>query len=98
VISWNLLKPNLQIVPFESAVLNLPGERETQLRINADHENMCRFDTSLESDRDNYRKVERNLLMLCADALVPPVEQGKGGKMKKVQNSTPGCVEKRLFH
>lgn len=57
-------------MPFDSAVLGLPGQRETQLRINADHRNMCRFDMSVQGDLDNYRKVERNLQMLCADALV----------------------------
>ncbi|KAL4964039.1 uncharacterized protein BDV14DRAFT_209586 [Aspergillus stella-maris] len=57
------------IVPFDSAVLGLPGQRETQLRINADHSNMCRFDLTVQLDKDNYRKVERNLQMLCADAL-----------------------------
>ncbi|CZR59520.1 uncharacterized protein PAC_09412 [Phialocephala subalpina] len=58
------------IVPFDSAVMNLPGDRETQLRINADHRNMCRFDLSVPADLDNYRKVERNLQMLCVDALI----------------------------
>ncbi|KAF4626981.1 hypothetical protein G7Y89_g11176 [Cudoniella acicularis] len=58
------------IVPFDSAVMNLPGNRETQLRINADHRNMCRFDPSIPIDLDNYRKVERNLQMLCVDALI----------------------------
>ncbi|KAF7182461.1 hypothetical protein CNMCM7691_002031 [Aspergillus felis] len=63
------------VVPFDSAVLGLPGQRETQLRINADHSNMCRFDMTVQADRDNYRKVERNLQMLCADALVPNARQ-----------------------
>ncbi|PGH02850.1 hypothetical protein AJ80_08800 [Polytolypa hystricis UAMH7299] len=65
------------IVPFDSAVLKLPGHRETQLRINADHSSMCRFDTNIQSDLDNYRKVERNLQMLCADALVGSSECGR---------------------
>ncbi|PKX99644.1 ankyrin repeat domain-containing protein [Aspergillus novofumigatus IBT 16806] len=63
------------IVPFDSAVLGLPGKRETQLRINADHSNICRFDMTVQADKDNYRKVERNLQMLCADALVPKAGQ-----------------------
>jgi hypothetical protein len=61
--------------------MNLPGKRETQLRINADHRNMCRFDPSIPVDQDNYRKVERNLQMLCADALVrSPKEVEDQGK------------------
>lgn len=63
--------------------MNLPGNRETQLRINADHSNMCRFDLSIPSDLDNYRKVERNLQMLCADALIGSIKQGEElGKRK----------------
>lgn len=50
--------------------MNLPGSRETQLRINADHSDMCRFDPTVSSDWDNYRKVERNIQMLIADAIV----------------------------
>lgn len=57
--------------------MNLPGNRETQLRINADHWNMCRFDPSIPADLDNYRKVERNLQMLCADALLGPIKKGE---------------------
>jgi hypothetical protein len=30
---------------------------------------------TVQADRDNYRKVERNLQMLCADALVPKAGQ-----------------------
>lgn len=57
-------------------MINLPGNRETQLRINADHSNMCRFDLSVQVDLDNYKKVERNLQMLCADALTKFVRRG----------------------
>ncbi|RJE17497.1 Ankyrin repeat protein, partial [Aspergillus sclerotialis] len=51
----------VKVVPFSSAVLGLPGNCETQLRINADHSNMCRSDMTIQADVDNYRKVERNL-------------------------------------
>lgn len=61
--------------------MNLPGNRETQLRINADHCNMCRFDRSVPVDLDNYRKLERNLQMLCVDALIgSPKEDEEQGK------------------
>jgi hypothetical protein len=36
---------------------------------------------STQADIDNYRKVERNLQMLCVDALVDlPNEQSRSGK------------------
>ena len=57
--------------------MNLPVNRETQLRINADHRNMCRYNPSVPGDLDNYRKVERNLQMLCADALIGPFKENE---------------------
>jgi hypothetical protein len=47
----------------------LPGLRETKLRIDADHSNLCRFDLSIETDKDNYELVEGNLDRLCREAI-----------------------------
>lgn len=55
-------------MPYDSAVFHLAGLRETKLRIDADHSNMCRFDLSIEADRDNYELVEGNLDRLCQEA------------------------------
>ena len=52
---------SLQIVPRLSAVIGLPGDSENQVRLNADHSNLCRFDASIEKDRDNLRLVEANV-------------------------------------
>jgi hypothetical protein len=39
---------------------------------------MCRFNLDVQSDVDNYRKVQRNLQMLCADALVGSLKLKQG--------------------
>ena len=36
-----------------------------QVKINANHSDMCRFDLSLTKDRDNYRLVQANIEELC---------------------------------
>ncbi len=74
-----------QIVPFDSAVLKLAGNRETQMRIDADHSNMCRFDLESQRDQDNYRKVQRRLQMMCADALVGSLQHPHPGKSGSVE-------------
>jgi hypothetical protein len=56
-------------VPYDSAVMHLPGARETKLGIDADHSNMCRFDLSGDgTDSDNYELVQGNLNRLCWEA------------------------------
>ena len=59
------------------------------MRIDADHSNMCRFDLESQRDRDNYKKVQRRLQMMCADALIGPLPQplqhprpGKSGSVQ----------------
>ena len=58
-----------QLVPKDSAVFGLPGERENQVKINADHSDVCRFDPALELNQDNYILVEANLRRLCESAI-----------------------------
>ncbi|RDL31471.1 uncharacterized protein BP5553_09680 [Venustampulla echinocandica] len=53
------------IVPRESAVLHLGGDRENQVRLNADHSSMCRFNPSVKADMNNYFFVEENIADLC---------------------------------
>ncbi|KAL5332612.1 hypothetical protein BJX70DRAFT_113454 [Aspergillus crustosus] len=50
-----------EVVPFPSAVMNLAGSRETQVRLSSNHESLCCFVIG----SDNYRKVTRNLLQHC---------------------------------
>ena len=58
----------IQVVPRHSAVLGLPGDRESQIKIQASHENMCRFDPDAAIDRVNYELVEANVLEQCEKA------------------------------
>lgn len=56
------------------------------MRIDADHSNICRFDLESQRDQDNYRKVQRRLQMMCADALVGSLQHpnpGKGGLLEQ---------------
>jgi len=52
-------------VPKESAVFGLAGDRENQVRLNATHSNMCRFNPSVKADMDNYFFVKANIEDLC---------------------------------
>ena len=63
----------IQIVPRESAVFGLSGMNETPIKLDADHGNMCRFDLSIERDRDNYELVRGNLSSLCQKAVTDAV-------------------------
>lgn len=38
---------------------------ENQVKIDADHSNICRFDLSIERDQDNYKMVQANIEDLC---------------------------------
>jgi hypothetical protein len=53
-------------VPRESAVFGLDGRRENQVKLNAAHSDMCRFNPSVERDKDNYFLVEGNIADLCS--------------------------------
>lgn len=56
-----MLKVHDQVVGRDSAVLGMPGPVETVVCINADHSNMCRFDTRVKKDMDNYKEVQHGL-------------------------------------
>ncbi|CZR62148.1 uncharacterized protein PAC_12045 [Phialocephala subalpina] len=55
-----------KLVPRESAVLGLDGRRENQVKLDATHENMCRFNPFVKKDTDNYFLVEGNIADLCS--------------------------------
>jgi hypothetical protein len=44
-------------VPRDSAIFGLPGKRERIVPINANHSNICRFDTSQPCDKANLELV-----------------------------------------
>ena len=57
-----------QVVPQSSATIGLTGTRESQLKIQAKHGDMCRFNPDVPMDRKNYELVEGNLLEMCEQA------------------------------
>ncbi|KAH8652856.1 hypothetical protein BGZ61DRAFT_374660, partial [Ilyonectria robusta] len=57
------------IVPRDSAVLDMPGDIETQVKIEANHGDICRFDTRDLSDSQRYKKVRHGLRKLHEAAL-----------------------------
>ncbi|KAH0541695.1 hypothetical protein FGG08_003858 [Glutinoglossum americanum] len=58
-----------QIVSRESASFGLPGDVENIVRLKADHSNMCRFDTTVQADLDNFKIVRGNMHRLYMAAM-----------------------------
>ena len=50
-------------------MIGLPGDVENQVRLEADHSGLCRFDESVEEDVDNYKYVSANMKELYVTAL-----------------------------
>jgi hypothetical protein len=75
-------------VPRDSAVIGLPGDRETQLKINAIHSDMCRFDATQETDQDNYELVDYNMNRLCREALAQGESLLLGGRDRESESMT----------
>jgi hypothetical protein len=78
-------------VPRESAILGLQGGRETILRMDADHSNVCRFDPTKEVDEENFELLEVNLRRVCQTALK------EGEILVRLSNRLPdvpiaGCI------
>lgn len=48
--------------------MGFAGIHETQLKIEAKHGDMCRFDPSVAMDESKYELVEGNTLRLCEEA------------------------------
>ena len=49
-------------------MIGLPGDHENQLKLHAEHSDMCRFSPTSPSDKKNYDLVEGNILELCENA------------------------------
>ncbi len=45
--------------------MGLPGDRENQVKLQATHRDMCRFNPNAQIDAKNYKLVEGNVLELC---------------------------------
>lgn len=56
----------MQIVDKKSATLGLPGGREKQIALDADHANVCKFP---RVDDDDYEQVADNLVDLAERAV-----------------------------
>ena len=56
-------------MPRSSAVIGLPADMENQVGIDASHSEICRFDTSILTDMDNYEKIQGNLKELYDGAI-----------------------------
>ena len=48
--------------------MNLPGDHESQVKIEAKHEDMCRYNPNVTKDESNYDVVEGNTVELCKEA------------------------------
>ena len=48
--------------------MGLTGDFESQLKIEAKHEDMCRFNPNVTKDESNYDVVEGNTVELCEEA------------------------------
>lgn len=69
-----------QIVPKESSRFGLPGDRENIVKLNADHNGICRFgDTEL--DQDNFELVQSNVKDLYEQAI-------KAGELRSILSSS----------
>ena len=45
--------------------MGLPGDHENQVKLEATHSDMCRFNPNVQIDAKNYKLVEGNVLELC---------------------------------
>jgi hypothetical protein len=60
-------------VPLDSAVLGLPGSRETVVGLSADHSNICRLNLTIEANIERYEIVRDNMVRLCKLATDPGI-------------------------
>lgn len=56
-------------MPQSSVIIGLPGDRENQIKLQAKHSDMCRFNPADTVDNKNYKFVEGNVLELCENCL-----------------------------
>ncbi|KAI9783675.1 MAG: hypothetical protein M1839_003523 [Geoglossum umbratile] len=86
------------IVSRDSAVIGLPGDVENVVKLDANHSEICRFDITIQRDRDNLCLVLANIKMLYGLAIargeisslleVPPFETEPGTGLKACETAT----------
>jgi hypothetical protein len=64
----------LQIVDKRSATFGLPLSRETQIALDANHSDICKFEAI---DSDDYEQVEDNIVELARRALLAVAERAR---------------------
>ena len=70
--------------------MGLTGDCESQLKIEAKHEDLCRYNPNVAKDESNYDVVEGNTVELCEEAAkqlgerIPPVEDNLTENESKV--------------
>jgi hypothetical protein len=64
----------LQIVDKRSATFGLPLNRETQIALDANHSDICKFEAI---DSDDYEQVEDNIVLLAKRALLAVAERAR---------------------
>jgi hypothetical protein len=64
----------VQIVDAHSAILGLPGKRETAIALDGDHRSICKFPETNSA----YQQVEDGLATLVEGALQTPVQTVEG--------------------
>lgn len=64
----------MQIVDKRSATLGLPLNRETQIALDANHSDICKFEAI---DSDDYEQVEDNIVQLAQRALLAVKERAR---------------------
>jgi hypothetical protein len=80
------------IVPYESATLGLAGHRENQVGLDANHSDMCCFDSSKQHDKDLYELVEFNVKVVCRSA----IRARTRGELLDEQQGTEAELEERF--
>ncbi|KAI0468423.1 hypothetical protein F4859DRAFT_516973 [Xylaria cf. heliscus] len=65
------------IVDHKSAVLGLPGTRERQVPVEADHKSICKFASREDLQ---YRRVENNIALMISRATSLASRQGRNGE------------------
>ena len=81
--------------------MGLTGDYESQLKIEAKHEDMCRYNPNVSKDESNYDVVEGNTVELCEEAAKQLGERVHTVKVNLTENNpkfSPLCplhLEKR---
>lgn len=76
------------MVDKTSATLNLPDSRETQIALDADHKNICKFASPLD---ENYKQVSRNIVHManCATKAFEEQSLETNGAILKTADPLP---------